>query len=243
MGGELTKLRIEAYADIAYATKKTDEFVVMFNPTGYEQKYEIEYEESQGQGTTGTPQKFKKIKPQEYTFEFLLDGTGTAAPPVEEADADDKRGVMPHIENFLAVTGKLDGETHRPSFLLIHWGQLTSRCVLKSAAFAYSLFLPNGYPLRAKITATFSEAIEDLLRVQEENKSSPDLTHLRWVQDRDTLPLMSFRIYGDSTWYARIARHNDLDQFRRPSTGARISFPPSETLFETETEGDDGEQP
>ena len=75
--GELKKLKIEAYSTIKYdAGDKVDEFFVMFNPPTLSQIYEIEYNEDQAQGTSGSSQSFGKMKPQEYTFEFLIDGTG-----------------------------------------------------------------------------------------------------------------------------------------------------------------------
>jgi LysM repeat protein len=190
---------------------------VMFNPTNYNRKYEVEYQERQGQGDSGSPQVFGKIKPQEYNFEFLFDGTGTAADPVEVNDT---------VEKFLTVTGKHDGEIHRPRYLKISWGTLLSKCVLKSAEINYTLFKPDGKPLRAKVKAVFSENIEDTLRVAEQRDSSPDLTHLRVVQEGDTLPLMAARIYGDPAYYLQVAEFNGINHFRKLKVGQQIIFPP-----------------
>ena len=87
MEGNLKKFRIEAYTEADYSESSyAKDFVVMFNPNNYARKYEVKYEERQGQGNTGSPQVFGKIKPQEYAFEFLFDGTGTA---VEKVDVHD----------------------------------------------------------------------------------------------------------------------------------------------------------
>lgn len=216
MTGELKKLKIEAFKQIDYR-EKIDEFSVMFNPATYSQKHEVEYEEAQGQGTTGSTQKFGRIKPQEYSFEFVFDGTGTSAPVTEVAD---------DINRFLEVTGRINSEIHRPNFLQISWGNLISKCVLKSAEISYSLFKPDGYPLRARVTATFAENIDDTLRTAEEGKESPDLTQYRQVQEGDTLPLMSYRIYGDSHYYLDVARVNNLQDFRNLTVGMMLQFPP-----------------
>ena len=93
MDGELKKLKIEAFKDLEY-NEKADEFEVMFNPATYAQKYEVEYEDAQGQGSTGSTQKFGKIKPQEYTFEFIFDGTGASGNQIEVSD---------EIERFFVV--------------------------------------------------------------------------------------------------------------------------------------------
>ena len=221
MNGELKKMAIEAYKKADYSGQPAETFTVMFNPNTYSQKYEVEYQERQGQGDTGSPQVFGTIKPQEYTFEFLFDGTGTA---FQEVD------VQKVIEKFLKVTGKHDGEIHRPLYLKLVWGALVSKCVLKNAEITYTLFKPDGFPLRAKVKATFSENIEDALRVAEERKNSPDLTHLRVVKEGDHLSLMCDRIYGDPSYYTQVAAFNGLKNFRRLEVGQELRFPPLKDL-------------
>ena len=216
MDGELKKMKIEAFKGIDYGDK-VDEFIVMFNPSTYSQKYEVEYEKAQGQGTTGSTQKFGRIKPQEYSFEFVFDGTGVSS---------EKKDVSTLVERFFEVTGKINSEIHRPLYLQISWGNLISRSVLKSAEVTYNLFKPDGYPLRARVKATFSENVDDTLRTAEEGKNSPDLTHYRVVKEGDNLPLMVYRIYEDPSYYLKVARENGLNNFRDLDVGTQIQFPP-----------------
>lgn len=223
MSGHLAKLLIESYSDVALKSSDlAGSYEVLFNPTTYSRKYDIEYDQTPGTGSSGTEAKFGRIKPQEYSFEFLFDGTGASGIKVDVHD---------DIEWFLETTGKLDGDIHRPRFLKIVWGTLIAKCVLKSANVNYTLFKPDGRPLRAKVTAVFTESIEETLRVAEDNKNSPDLTHTRYVQQGDNLPLMTYRIYGDTSQYARVARFNRLDGFRRLTPGQAIHFPPLDQLL------------
>jgi len=216
MEGELKKLTIESFKKIDYADK-LDEFAVMFNPTSYGQKYEVEYEDASGKGTSGSEQKFSRIKPQDYTFEFIIDGTGVSA---------GKEEVDEVIKHFLKVTAEVVSDTHRPPYLKLRWGQLIVDCILKSTDITYTLFKPDGYPLRAKINATFSEIIEDQKRTAQEGFNSPNLTHYRQVQEGDTLPLMTYRIYGDASYYLEVARFNRLTDFRNLQVGTTVMFPP-----------------
>jgi len=216
MLGELRKLKVEAYTSLQY-DQKAAEFEVMFNPASYAQKYEVEYHAAQGQGTSGSSLKYGRIMPREYTFELFFDGTGVAA---------DKRDVSHDIEEFLTVTGKHQGDLHRPYYLKLSWGSLLSKCVLKGAEITYTLFRPDGFPLRAKVSAVFSENIEDTLREREENNGSPDLTHERVVKDGEALPLLVYRTYGDSTYYTDVARSNGLAHFRKLAAGLRLRLPP-----------------
>lgn len=222
MSGELKKMLIEAYTEADYSGSPADSFTVLFNPNTYAQKQEIEYEERQGAGDTGSPQVFKNIKPQEYNFEFVIDGTGTASELID---------VHQTVERFLTVTG-YDGGIHRPKYLKLVWGALVSKCVLKSAEATYTLFKPDGYPLRAKLKAVFAENIEDTLRVAEERKSSPDLTHVRVVNKGEHLSLMCQKIYGSPDYYLQVAAFNELTNFRQLDIGQTILFPPVKTLHE-----------
>ncbi|MBN1209710.1 MAG: hypothetical protein JXB05_32980 [Myxococcaceae bacterium] len=218
MSGELKKLKIEAFRSIELSEgDKVGEFSVLFNPTSYVSKYEIEYGEGQGQGTSGTSQRFGRIKPQDYTFELLFDGTGAASEP---------REVHTDIDQFLTLTGKHDGEIHRPLYLRLSWGPLIVSCVLKSAEITYSLFKPDGNPLRAKVTAVFSEAIEDTLRAASEGNNSPDMTHERVVHGGDSLPLMVHRIYGSTAHTVDVARFNGLRHLRDLRPGQVLRLPP-----------------
>lgn len=217
MAGPLKKLTIEAHRQPDYSDAVAETFTAMFNPTAYTQKYELEYQDEQGAGTTSSPQVFGKIKPQDYTFDLVFDGTGAV---VEEKD------VHKEVEHFLKVTGKHDGEIHRPFYLKLAWSKLMLKCVLKSAEITYNLFKSNGDPLRAKVKAVFSENIEETLRVAKERKNSPDLTHVRQVQDKATLPLMAQSIYNDPAYYFQLARANNLKHFRNLKTGTNLTFPP-----------------
>ena len=223
MNGKLEKMKIEAYknADYDFSDSPAATFIVMFNPNTYSQKYQVEYKDRQGQGDTGSPQIFGKVKPQEYTFEFLFDGTGTVM---------DKIDVNQTIQEFLEVTGKHDGDIHRPLYLKLSWGALLSRCVLKEAEITYTLFKPDGFPLRAKVKATFSENVEDTLRVSEERKNSPDLTHVYTVNKGEHLSLLSQRFYGKPSYYLQIAAFNDLKHYRDLQPGQVILFPPIKEL-------------
>lgn len=216
--GELEKLQILAYSEPDYRGAPVGEFRVMFNPEEYTQTYAVDYKETQGAGTTGSPMVFRKIKPQEYTLKLYFDGTGAAVDPED---------IYEKIQSFFRLIG-YDGEMHRPRFLKLIWGKLESRCVLVKADVVYKMFYPDGTPLRAIMTATFSENVDDKTRVKQENASSPDLTHVRTVKDGDTLMGLTTRIYGDVRYYLAVAEFNGLDHFQTLKPGTRLVFPPIE---------------
>lgn len=217
--GELERLVIEAYEAADYSGKAADEFEAYVNPSEITLAYEFEYDASQGAGTTNSRMNFKKAKPGDMTLTLFLDGTGANGRPCD---------VQQRVAKFQAVTG-YNGNIHRPNYLKIGWGTLMiRRCVLKSASIAYKLFKPDGVPLRAVITAVFSDNSDDQTRVALAQDQSPDLTHVRLVKAGDSLPRLCHEIYGDPGLYIRVARANGLDDFRGLVPGMRLRFPPLE---------------
>jgi len=86
--------------------------------------------------------------------------------------------------------------------------------------------ITDGKPIRAVCKVTLRELKPEELRVIEEANQSPDLTHYRVAKKGDTLPLMCYRIYGDSKYYWQVAKANKLSNFRLVQPGQEIFFPP-----------------
>lgn len=219
---QLTKLKIVAYKDPEFNDKADDgEFNTLLNPEKYMFKYAIESNNDQASGTSDLSPKFNKKLPEDLELEFLFDRTGVI-PQV----SSEEEGIIEDIEKFKKVVLDYSGEEHKPYYVVISWGTLLFKGSLKEMDIEFKLFKPNGAPLRAVAKAKFQGFVEDDLRVAMENNQSPDLTHLRTVEEGDTLPLMSHRIYGDSKYYLEVARVNNIGNFRKLKAGTRISFPP-----------------
>jgi hypothetical protein len=215
--GKLEKMIIKSFRDVDF-TREDGEFSVMFNPDSYTVNYEVDSDVSQAFGTSAAAPSFSRLKPQEMTIDILIDGTGvTTGEPVDVQD---------QVDAFLRNTYEYQGDEHKPRYLKVLWGTLVLKCVLKSASIKYTLFKPGGTPLRAVITAAFLGSLSDEYRAAREDSSSPDITHQRTVTRGDSLPLMSYRIYGDPKYYLQIAAHNEITNFRNIKPGEQILFPP-----------------
>jgi hypothetical protein len=219
MKGELEKLVIKAYEQADYSGDAIAQFSAYINPSEITLAYDVEYDDGQGAGTTGSRMEFKKIKPGDLSLSFFLDGTGANGTVID---------VQQKIESFQQVTG-YNGNIHRPNYLKIAWGTISvKRCVLKSASIAYKLFKPDGVPLRAVVSASFSDNSDDETRVALARDLSPDLTHARIFSAGDSLPLLCYQIYGSPDYYLDVAEANNLLDFRNIQPGTRILFPPLE---------------
>ena len=232
--GELAKMKIYGCTDEAYTQYDPLEPVhVAINPDTITVATTFSYKAVQPSGATGAQQVFDKQKPADMKFELLFDSTGVLANQKEFLSgfksAGKVKSVFEQIEEFVDVAFSFDGKTHKPKKLKLIWGTLVFKGVVKSWSITYTLFQPDGTPIRAKGSLSISESIEEDLRLAKEDKSSPDLTHVRTVTAGDTLPDMCNTIYGDSSYYINIAEYNKLDNFRVLTPGTKLYFPPLST--------------
>jgi LysM repeat protein len=204
------------YSDVPPPARQFEAYV---NPSEITYSYEGEYAAQSGVGTTSSRMEFKRMKPGDLSLSFFIDGTGANGREVH---------VQEEIAKFQAVAG-YSGQIHRPHYLEVAYGKVPPRrCVLKSASIAYKLFRSDGIPLRAVISATFTENSDDTTRVATAQDKSADLTHVRLVKAGDTLPGLCETIYGEPRMYLEVARANGLDNFRALPAGLRLRFPPLE---------------
>ena len=225
LSAKLEKLTVFAYQKSNF-TGEVGSYSVYINPEKYSHSYQICWNDVQAQGSSGGSPNFNKIPSDKVSFELVFDGTGvvpTAIPGVLPFTED---GVAQQVEAFKKLVFNYQGNIHSPNFLKLSWGTLLFKCRLKSLEVSYTLFKPDGTPLRARANATFigyNDEVELALRAR---KSSPDLSHLVTVRAGDTLPLLCDRIYGDSRYYVQVARANGLAGFRGLEAGTRLLFPP-----------------
>lgn len=221
---KLEKLKIHVYDDAKRIGRGSDTFEVMFNPDSYSLNYENVFDKKQGINTSGRSAKYAMSKPTKLSAKLIIDGTGVNVYGLSVFGKP--KDVYKEVQQFLEFTSFMDGDIHEPKFLKIEWGDLIFKCRLESTNVTYSLFDKSGIPLRAELDSQFVGDIEQSERLKIENKSSPDLTHVRVVGAHDTLPLMCEKIYGSPNYYIQVAKANNLNHFRDLKPGQEIFFPP-----------------
>ncbi|MBD2753198.1 CIS tube protein [Spirosoma validum] len=224
----VTPVVIQAFNDKKLQSQ-TGKFTLPINPENYAMSYKVEVDQSGGHGNSGSDIKYKKTPPEQLKLEFIFDNTGTVM-----GNTLDGTPVQEQVRNFMTVTYHVDGESHKPHYLKVMWGDnlMTGdvqgfNCMLTQLDVNYTLFARTGEPLRAKLTAQFTNYVEQEARLQNrQDHRSPDLTHVRTVEFGDRLPLMTQKIYDDQSYYLKVAKANGLTSFRRLKTGANLVFPP-----------------
>ena len=236
MGERPTKIRIIPYTDkeVKKKDKEVEEYIVPVNPEQFSLRYKVKYDLKPPSGSHGMKERFISSMPEELKLDFIIDGTNTIY-GYKYSD-ESKKTVPDQIQHFKSVVYDMSGKMHKPRLLKIvglgiHQkgkGEVTYDGILTDLQITYTLFSKEGEPLRAKVSSTFLDYRETKRRVLEENKKSPDLTHLRIALDSDNLPLMSYSMYDDPSYYLEVARVNNLTNFRKLTVGQELMFPPIE---------------
>ncbi|WP_315817942.1 hypothetical protein [Paraflavitalea speifideaquila] len=240
MPGELKKLKIKAKDK----SGKELVYLALVNPETYVVRQTVNYNPSPPpQGNPGKNQQYNNTSPPAIQFDLIFDSTGVIPKPLDglagalsgipiagaiaaAVAGAPKYDILAEIEAFKNIVLTYDGDIHEPRDVQILWGTLSFTGKLTSLQFNYKLFQPDGTPIRAVATAAFSGSIEDNLREALKKSNSPDLTHIRKVAVGDTLSSMTYKIYGDASYYVEVARINKLVNFRNLTPGTEIFFPP-----------------
>ncbi len=231
--GTLTPLEVQGFDTVECSGTPVSKFEAFINPEEITSHYKVKTDTNVAAGATGASGQFLGIEPMSLTLKFFIDGTNTAGKPLKLSTGSHCT-VSEKIQEFYTTVG-FNGQIHTPKYIRIIWGHFSLmqfdpvhvfKGYLKDAQVQYKMFYSNGMPLRALITANFTELLTPTERETKDATSSPDLTHIRTVKEGDTLPHMTKEIYGDFKHYLNVARVNNLSNFRNLKPGTKIFFPP-----------------
>jgi hypothetical protein len=99
------------------------------------------------------------------------------------------------------------------------------RCVLESVRQKFTLFSPEGVPLRATLTVTLREYKTLSDQLERLHLSSPDRTHGHVTASGDSLASIAQRHYESPGSWRPIADHNGIEDPRRLGVGLFLEVP------------------
>ena len=216
----LLPITISAFTDENFLTAISGlEYKAMLNPDSITWQRSVEYNKKQPPNTSSPSQKYKNTPSDKLNFDIVIDCTGIVD--------STRTNMATEIDALEKVIFTYNGKIHRPNFIKIQWGQgLMFNGVLESFNTTYSLFKPDGSPLRAKVSLNFSLYIAPKTVKKLDNPKSPDITHLVPVQQGMTLPQLCQNVWNKDTHYIQVARFNDLNKFRNLDGIQVLIFPP-----------------
>jgi len=214
--GGISKLTIRAFSDAACQKSAGGEpIVVPINPESYSQKLGVAYTPDEAAGSSGRSKVLHRELGESLTLVLILDGTG-AVPGIARTTVTQQVQDLRRIG--LALNAK--GQTN---YLTVSWGALYFKCRMLSLDLVYTLFNPDGTPLRAKATVTF-DAVAPSDSSSKGASAAPALKSVV-VTGGDDLSSLCDSIYGDPSYAIDVASANDLDGFRSLAPGQLLHFP------------------
>jgi len=186
---------------------------VLFNPTEYKLNKSNQISESDTPGLAAPILQYVNGRARTLTMELFFD--------TFEARTD----VGDHTKRVYALL-EIDRETHVPPLCTFQWGKFSFTGVLESVDGRFTLFLPDGTPVRATLSVSFKEAVDVDRAVRQTPTASVDRRKLRIVKAGETLNTIAAEAYGDPGQWRPIARANGITDPLSLQPGQRLILPP-----------------
>lgn len=119
-------------------------------------------------------------------------------------------------------------DLHAPPVCLFVYGAFIFPCIIERATKKFTMFLPEGIPVRATLNVTLKEYKEYETQLKETAFQSADRTKIWHVQQGDTLWLIAAKEYGNPNLWRPIADKNRLHNPRSLKPGTDLVIPPLE---------------
>jgi hypothetical protein len=186
---------------------------VLFNPTNYSLDKTNTLTETRSQGSSSPITSFSQGNARVLSLELFCDTYELRL---------DVRTFTDEIYRLLAI----DPGEHRPPLCRFVWGKFVFRCMVERVAGRFTLFLPDGTPVRATLTVTFKEYRDPRLEASDPHRESADHTKTRAVKRGETLASIAAEEYGDPGAWRPIAVANGIDNPRRLVAAQVLVIPP-----------------
>jgi hypothetical protein len=216
----LVKAMIEVLdADARDPSRGLPRFVpVQFNPTEYTLAKSVQLAEVGIPGLDSPILQFVRGQNERLTVDLLLDTTDEAA--------GDGRDVRLRTRTLYQLV-KVQPKTHAPPRIRLTWGNgLSFTAVAESVQQRFTLFDPDGIPVRATVSVALREYVTVQQQLAELNLQSADHTRERTVRRGETLASVAAAEYGEPERWRALAIANPGVDPLRPAPGTRLRLPP-----------------
>lgn len=210
----------------------------LFNPSQFSLSQTVTWETQYAGGPESgfSWQEFRQRSPETLTINLFFDtyekrGGGlslkSVAPSVPGASlflSPDATSVKEYTDQ-MAELAQINQELHRPPLCKLSWGNFEIfRGVLNSLNQNFTMFMPDGMPVRATVDCTFTEYMTEGVSRNRELHSA-DVPKVHCVRDNETLQSIAAQKYNDPTLWRRIAQANNIVNPRVLPPGTVLIIP------------------
>lgn len=204
---------------------------VSFNPTEFTLSKAIQTGDVNIPGLDSPIIQFIRGQTETLSLDLFFDST-------ESGMDDNAVSVTQKTDQFYQLI-KIVGKTHAPPVCLFSWGadfpgRRTSvdsqqrqafKCIVDSVKQRFTLFSPQGVPLRATLTVSLKEYKTLAEQIAELNKQSADRTHAHVVAASETLSQIAASVYNDPSQWRAIADQNQISDPLNLTPGTILQIP------------------
>jgi LysM repeat protein len=120
-----------------------------------------------------------------------------------------KRDVRRQTERIVRLMD-IESETHAPPVLWVNMASLNLRCVLSRVSEHFTMFIPSGVPVRARLGCTFIETRDATQEAKAANLQTADFSKVHTVTSGETLSEIAAALYRDPAQWRPIAIANQI---------------------------------
>lgn len=160
---------------------------------------------------------------------------GTAARTMDLSilldESESSNGVASDVEKLFDCctpsSQSIDNNQPRPPYVVFAWGTFFSfTAYITSITAKYTLFRPNGMPIRAECSLKLTE-VPDARPRQNPTSGSLEAQRIFTVSTGDTLASVAYREYADAALWRALAEANDIDDPFHLPPGTTLLVPPA----------------
>lgn len=193
---------------------------------------DVEFQFNPATLTTKQENKFKQQGTNQTTPKVEYESTGPvclSVPDIWFDTYEERVSVRDKYIDRLETLMIYIKDTHVLPVVWFNWGEFTQKSkhssdyvfYVKSLSVEYTLFLPDGTPVRAKVGVGLEQ-----IPWQQKDKQSPDHAKTYLVRQGDTLQAIAQREYENPGEWRRIAKLNNILDPLELRPGTKLLVPP-----------------
>jgi nucleoid-associated protein YgaU len=196
---------------------------VMFNPSDYTLTRDINYAQAAVPGLSAPLLQFVNGSAPALEMELFLDTYETNVQNGRTLNqaGDDVRKLTSQVTGLMDI----DPSTHAPPVLLFTWASLSFTCVLARVAQKFTMFQPDGTPVRARLQVVFQGYNNGNTEQKEVKRETAEYSQTYLTAAGDNLSLVAWRAYGNAALWRPIGLYNAIVDPLRLTVGTPLYIP------------------
>lgn len=218
----------------AFLTRKDNPLMIvpcLFNPKELSVEKSNQFAEVNLPGLSSPVFQFVRGNARSVTMDLFFDtyelGTDVRL-FTDRITGWDAGSMLSNLPNVAKGLMDIDSDLHAPPICIFIWGTFIFQCIIERITKKFTMFLPEGIPVRATLNVTLKEYREVTTQVKDVNFLSADLTKSWTVTQGDSLWAIAAKEYGNPEDWRLIAERNNIDNPRILNPGQKLIIPVKE---------------